>query len=183
MLQQGSEGNLNITKKNTDDDFNNLVEDFYNNITWRQLHALLTLKPISASPNNVATLFNIPLDEAVDAIEGLFSLGLLIKNGDTYVAGKKQFLIPDNLNTRENRTSEHVNQSRQILNKVDSTLDFGAWTHYLAASKEDMHWFRSEFKKLILELESRVTNNNQNELYTLTYTDVPTSINTEGEQG
>jgi hypothetical protein len=91
-----------------------------------------------------------------------------------------QFIIPDNLQTREKRVSEHVNQSRQILNLVSAEKKCSGWTTYIGASYEDMEWFRAEYRKLVEKLEDKSLNSNKKELFSITYTDIPTEIFTQG---
>lgn len=54
-----------------------LIEEFYNNVTWRQFHAMLGNKPFPNKLSLIEKTFKISAEEVIDMIDGLTRLGLI----------------------------------------------------------------------------------------------------------
>ena len=163
--------------ENRQDNFAELIEEFYNNVHWRQFHALLVDKPIPNSLDLVKRTFKISSDEVIDMIEGLSRLGLLKQQNEQFHAKKLQFIVPDHIESKESRISGHKSQSFEILNSLHKDKECCGDMTYISASQEDINWFRLEYRKLINELEKKSLTCQNKDLFSITYTDVKTHTN------
>ena len=126
-----------------------LLENWFCFPLWQSIHAHLVVYPIGASPRLVAKKFNATLDEAVDAVDGLEQLGLLIKDGPLYKAGKMKFIVQEEEMDKETVLEYHRLNVKEILIQLSTKNLHQAKSHVISSNEETMKWFNDEYAKLL----------------------------------
>lgn len=171
---------INHSKKDFTDDFRNLHEEFHLNSKWRSLHVILGVKPVKSSIKEVAKILDLDIEKANEAVEGLHTLGLLIKDGEHYKQGKAQYIIPNPKKEEQVRLDGHINQASQIINDLD--LDqvhkgggFG-WTSYVCSNIETYQKYKKKYIDLMLEFEQESKDLEGNKIFKIALTSVSASV-------
>ena len=142
------------------DAYNELIENWLSRPLWSSLHAYLTVKPIEASPVNICKKFKVSLHEAVDAVDGLEKLSLLLKDCGYYRAKKLNFIIESENCDKEKHIEFHKFKVRDTLTQVNAeNLKHGIHGVF-TTSNVLLEQFDRDFKSLLkkfYEESSRVS--------------------------
>ncbi len=126
-----------------------LIENWLSLNLWPSLHAYLTSQSLPASAKIVAKKFDVTLEEAYEAVEGLKNLGLLYVDNNRYKAKKMNFLL-----TRDDLSSEqilkyHLLKTKDMLTQTNMVNIRQGHTHIIATDEACIEWFNREYRKLI----------------------------------
>ncbi len=163
MLESGNQ-QLNKENKN----FDEILDVYHSNSVWQALHALITVRPLSENQQKIAKIFDVSLEDIVEAIEGLITLGLVVYETGAYKAKKQSFIYRTQ---KEDLVQGHKDQAREIINRFSINKGLGANYHF-SSNKEHMNRFRQEFSKLVKTTLIDKGNVNPDGIYGITMTAV-----------
>ena len=127
------------------------LSQWHSQSTWQAVYAFLTVRPDITSAKTISEIFDVSLSHAVEAIDGLMTLGLLTLEEGKYKVLKQKFI---HHSSKEEAVQNHKDNAREIINRF-SYENGQAGSYHFTSSKEDMNWFNSEFLKLIETLMTR----------------------------
>jgi len=160
------------------------LENFAANHEWRALHALVEYPEFNPSPVWIAKALGTTVENAVSALEGLVSLGLIeqTQNG-SYKSKKLQLLVPQEMTTKEHYVQSHLLISRQIQSICDTDTVAIYRSTFQVSNSKIINKLKDKIKKSIqefmIESEEAIKLNNIDGLYAIEITSVNYTNNTE----
>lgn len=131
-------------KKDYQQRYERLIEDWLSLPLWSSLHAYSTALPLPASYSLLANKFKASIEEIEEAIEGLVELSLLERKGNFYHAKKLIFIIDDF--SKEQGLEYFLLKSKLTLSEcTPSSLKHGR-TYVIASNDHIVEWFNKEYK-------------------------------------
>lgn len=97
----------------------NLWVHYYENWIWRAVESLATAKDFDPSIRSIATRLNISTEKAVDAVEGLLKIGLLVRQKNTYAKPQRVTSINREILSAQSLLAGHAKMANQIITKLD----------------------------------------------------------------
>ena len=159
-------------KKFNDDQ---LIENWLSLNLWPSLHAHLTAQSLPASAQTVAKKFDVTLEEAHEAIEGLQNLGLLYTDKNRYKAKKMNFLLTPDESSRDQLLKHHILKTKDTLAQTNKVNIRQGQNHTIATDEACIEWFKREYQKLIDKLYEKSEPITEGGIYNITSSMIKTS--------
>lgn len=143
---------------------------FWSNLKWRALFCLLEHKK-DASISQLAAALDMPLDQAVVAIESLIRLGMVTATQNGYEQTKNFFVrSPDDRKTQEQIVKDFVLSNTQINNRIlETASQQGHLTKSLSynSNQKNVNKLYESFQKAIDEFKKESDNSESDGVYVI----------------
>lgn len=176
MLDQTSSQTLESGKSGNQIGFLDARENFQNNSNWWTVFATFNMPDFNPSTLWISKRANLPVEEVVEALEGLTSLGYLTKTNDSFVPVKgKEFLSFDwSGKSKAEIIDQHALVSQQILNHLHPATTVVFDHRFFASNIEIVTQLykdiNSAFEKAFLDSQANKSKNDG--IYKITFTAV-----------
>lgn len=134
----------------TETDKQTALTQFKENWIWHALLCLIDSNNFNSSPRWIANKLNITVEKAVDALEGLQSLELIERSGDTYRVTTSYHQIFTNDINKNELLKNHIRLASQILTRLDE--NDGYTVQFFTGNKELLKKYGPKFLALYKEM-------------------------------
>ena len=142
---------------------------------WPSLHAYLTAKSLPASAKAVAEKFDVSLEEAHEAVEGLEKLGLLRIEDNRYEAKEMNFVLTKEELSSEKVLKHHIIKTKDMLSQMHGLNIRQGHTYTIATDEACMNSFIRGYKKLVDELYEKSKSVKEGGIYNISSSIIKTS--------
>lgn len=155
--------------------FNSAMEAYHRNSDWWTVFASFDLPDFNPSPMWIAKKTNLPVEEVVEALEGLTVLGFLTREGGAFypVKGKDFVKFDVKAKSKAETIEEHALISNQMLNQLRAeavvAVDHRCFAGNLDTLKSLYADINAAFEKAY---EKSRTQPNNDRIFKLTFTAV-----------
>lgn len=111
------------TDKNTDLSKIDL-QSYGSNWVWRAIEALVTAKNFDPSATAIASRLNVSLEAAVNALEGLERLGVIVRTGKTYSKPNTLTVLDTTTHSKKDLLASHGHLAPQIIGMLNEESIF-----------------------------------------------------------
>jgi len=125
---------------------------------WRAVECLVKAKDFKPSPKWIAERLNISVEAAVEALDGVERLNLIVRTSSGYAAKIDFNRIDDRQHTKSKLLANHSKLAPQIISKL--TEDDAFTTHIVLASEATMQKFTVRLSELLRDLSNSAAANN-----------------------
>tara|TARA_B100001248_G_scaffold259530_1_gene245734 strand:+ start:2739 stop:3293 length:555 start_codon:yes stop_codon:yes gene_type:complete len=149
MLTDLDKLNMSSKEQENKDSYKQALENFSGMGTWREIHALLEHEDFDPSPKWIARKLGLPINEVVDAMEGLHQLGIVGRDSDgNFYPKKLQIIMDSEVLSRKVIASNHQLVSQQVLNRFDPESEDNFFrAGYYMSNRELMEELRDNIKE------------------------------------
>lgn len=151
-------------------------ESFQKNINWWGVLASFDLPDFSPTPKWIARKLGMEVEEVLDALEGLTTLGYLKKDGEAVFPSKNTDFAKldwDN-KTKAQMIDEHATVSQQILNSMHERTSFTFHHRFFVGNKEILKSLYQDIEAAFVKADAAAHKNglSNNAIYTFSFTGV-----------
>lgn len=127
------------SNENSQSTFYKLIDLFYGNWIWRAVHTLVDHPNFTPSPTWIAEMLSISVAEAVDALEGLIELGLVVRNENSYKTHMPKMLIPEEKTKKAFSIKCHKQLTQQLIAKSEVENIEGTMACFVNIDRNDLY--------------------------------------------
>lgn len=137
------------------------------NWIWRAVECLVQTPEFNPSPKWISQRLGITVEKAVDAMEGLERLGLIVRVGNSFKTSTPQYDIGTKDLTKDKLLEIHSRIAPQIISKLDANCKFSSG--FLVADEHLVMEYVPKIQKILVEMQEEGLRRGLREVYATEY--------------